>query len=83
MEGTFLQSVGVLVGAPSRRMYSQSSISLLQHYLLVVTKINSILKVGGVDYKPGMVVNFTLFVLPTGYIGANNPTISPVQLPHG
>ena len=73
MEGTFLQSVGVLVGAPSRRMYSQSSISLLQHYLLVVTKINSILKVGGVDYKQGIVVNFTLFVLPAGYISASNP----------
>ena len=60
MEGTFLQSVEVLVGAPSRRIYSQSSISLLQHYLLVVTKIYSITKVGGVDYKAGIVVNFTL-----------------------
>ena len=53
MEGTFLQSIGVLVGAPSRRIYVQSSISFLQHYLLVVTKITTIIKVGGVDCKPG------------------------------
>ena len=57
MEGAFLQSIGVLVGAPSRRIYIQSSISFLQHYLLVVT---SIIKVGGVDCKPGILVNFTL-----------------------
>ena len=38
VEGTFLQSIGVLVVAPSRRIYIQSSISFLQHYLLVVTK---------------------------------------------
>ena len=79
-EGTFFQSIGVLVGAPSRRIYIQSSISFLQHYLLVVTEFTSIirLKVGGVDCKPGILVNFTLFVLPTGNITANNPTISPV-----
>ena len=62
MEGTFLQSIGVLVGAPSRRICIQSSISFLQHYLLVVTKFTSIIKVGGVDCKPGILVNFTLFV---------------------
>ena len=61
MEGTFLLSIGVLVGAPSRRIYIQSSISFLQHYLLVVTKFTSIIKVGGVDCKPGILVNFTLF----------------------
>ena len=71
MEGTFLRSIGVLVGAPSRRIYIQSSISFLQHYLLVVTKIATIIKVGGVDC---ILVNFTLFVLPTGNITANNPT---------
>ena len=74
MEGTFLQSIVVLVGAPSCRIYIQSSISFLQHYLLVVTKITGIIKVGGVDCKPGILVNFTLFVLPTGNITANNPT---------
>ena len=47
VEGTFLQSIGVLVGAPSLRIYIQSSISFLQHYLLVVTKFTSIIKVGG------------------------------------
>ena len=41
------------MGAPSRRIYIQSSISFLQHYLLVVTKFTSIIKVGGVDCKPG------------------------------
>ena len=61
-KGTFLQSMGVLVGAPSRRIYIQSSISFLQHYVLVVTKFTSIIKVGGVDCKPGILVNLTPFV---------------------